>query len=117
MVEDLDRRTALHAGDVVLVLEQGAQGGIDAVRVERDNVEERGVTEAIVNMQTLEFGDIAHVLVLYTSDFPDDDRPPRPGVDSFNLIRKDGRWLIASVLNEIPTAERPIPDVLMKENR
>lgn len=85
--------------------------------IDRDNVEERGFTEAIVNMETLEFGDIANVLVLYTSDFPDDDRPPRPGVDSFNLIRQNGRWLIASVLNEIPTAERPIPDVLKKENR
>lgn len=83
--------------------------------IERDNVEERGFTETIVNMKTFEFGDIANVLVLYTSDFPDDDRPPRPGVDSFDLIRIDGRWLIASVLNEIPTVDRPIPDVLKED--
>lgn len=77
--------------------------------IERDNVEERGFTETIVNMKVFEYGDIATALVLYTSDFPDDDRPPRPGVDSFSLIRQDGRWLIASVLNEIPNQGRPIP--------
>ena len=37
--------------------------------------------------------------------------------DSFSLIKKDGRWLIASVLNEIPTTDRPIPDVLQEEDR
>jgi hypothetical protein len=87
------------------------------VFIERDNVEARGFTETIVNMETLEFGDIANVLVLYTSDFPDDERPPRPGVDSFGLIKKDGRWLIASVLNEIPTSSRPIPEILQEESR
>ena len=87
------------------------------VFIERDNVEARGFTESIVNMETLEFGDIANVLVLYTSDFPDDERPPRPGVDSFGLIKKDGRWLIASVLNEIPTSSRPIPEILQQESR
>jgi len=83
--------------------------------IKRDNVKERGFTETIVNMKTFEYGDIANVLVLYTSDFPDDAVPPRAGVDSFDLIRIDGRWLIASVLNEIPTADRPIPDVLKED--
>ena len=34
------------------------------------------------------------------------------GVDAVQLTRKDGRWLIASILNEIPTPSRPIPDIL-----
>ena len=55
------------------------------------------------------FGDMAHVLVLYEARIPGSGRPPQLGVDSFQLIRKQGRWWIAGVINELPTPERPVP--------
>ena len=60
----------------------------------------------------LVFGDIAHLLVLYEAHIPGSDRPPRQGVDSFQLVRREGRWWIVGVTNELPTPDRPLPPVL-----
>jgi hypothetical protein len=80
--------------------------------IEDSNVEETGFTERIVRTHATEFGDIAHVWVLYEAEVPGWDRPPQAGVDSFQLAKRDGKWLIASILNEVPTPDRPIPEVL-----
>jgi hypothetical protein len=40
------------------------------------------------------------------------DTPGQIGLDSWELMRKDGRWWIAAVTNEIPTPERPLPEEL-----
>ena len=80
--------------------------------IQEANVEATGFEEKIVKMKSMVFGDIAHVLVLYTSYIPGKSKVPREGVDSFHLIKKEGRWWIVSILNEIPTADRPKPDVL-----
>jgi len=64
-------------------------------------------------MESIIFGDIAHVLVLYTSYIPGVSEAPREGVDSFHLIRKDGDWKIVSILNEIPGPNRPKPAILL----
>jgi hypothetical protein len=71
-----------------------------------------GFTEKIVRMKSLVFGDMANVLVLYEAQITGSARPPQQGVDNFSLIKQDGRWWIVSVTNEIPTPERPIPEVL-----
>jgi hypothetical protein len=76
---------------------------------ERARVKERGFTETIVRLKPTVFRDIAHVLVLYEASIPGLTRPPQQGVDSIQLIRKDGRWWIASITNDLPTAEAPLP--------
>lgn len=76
---------------------------------ERARVIERGFTETIVRMDTMVFRDIANILVLYEAAITDSSRPPTRGVDSIDLIRKDGRWWIASIVNDLPTPEHPIP--------
>lgn len=60
---------------------------------------------------------MAHVLVLYESHIPDSDRAPRSGVDSFQLTRRPDGWRIVSIVNELPTEERPIPEALLEEPR
>jgi len=80
--------------------------------IERADVAATGFVERIVRTHSVEFGDIAHVWVLYEAEIPGAGRPPQQGVDSFHLVRRDGTWLIASVLNEIPTPDRPVPEVL-----
>ena len=80
--------------------------------IEQSDVESTGFTERILDMQTFEWGDIAHVLVLFDSDIPGDGREPRAGVDSFQLIRRDGRWWIASITNERPATDRPLPELV-----
>lgn len=59
-------------------------------------------------MKAWEYGDMAHVLVLYEAAITGLPGPPRQGVDSRLLVRRDGRWLIAAVTNETVTPNRPI---------
>jgi hypothetical protein len=77
--------------------------------IEHADAEQKGFTERIVRMKPLVFGDIAHVLVLYEASLSGSDRPPTRGIDSFQLVRKDGRWWIVSIVNEICTPDRPLP--------
>jgi hypothetical protein len=83
--------------------------------VETSDVEETGFTERITRTHSTVFGDIAHIWVLYEAEIPGGGRPPQQGVDSFQLVRREGGWRIASVTNEIPTPDRPIPEVLRGE--
>ena len=80
--------------------------------IERANVRTTGFTERVVKTQAMVFGDIAHVLVLYEAHITGSPRPPQQGVDSFQLLRREGRWWIVSIVNEIPTASRPLPAAL-----
>ncbi|TJY37920.1 hypothetical protein [Pontimicrobium aquaticum] len=76
------------------------------------NVKATGFEEKIIKMKSMIFEDIAYMLVLYTSYIPRVSKAPREGVDSFHLIKKDGSWKIVSILNEIPSADRPKPTIL-----
>ena len=68
-----------------------------------------GFQETVTSAETTEFGDVAHVSVVYESSIPDTSRPARPGVDLWSLIRVDGRWKVVSVINELPRDELPAP--------
>jgi hypothetical protein len=82
--------------------------------IERAKVVETGFKEEIKRMKPMVFGDIATMLVLYEASIPGRKSPPQQGVDSFSLIKKDGRWQIISIINEIPTPNRPIPEELQR---
>lgn len=81
---------------------------------EKANVKERGFSETIIVLEPRVFRDIANVFVLYEAALKDSSRPPSRGVDSIELIRKDGRWWIVSITNDLPNAENPIPAQLQK---
>jgi hypothetical protein len=71
-----------------------------------------GFGERIVRTRPWMFRDMAHVLVLYEAHVPGSPRPPQQGVDSFLLVKRDGRWWIAAITNEIVDAEHPVPPEL-----
>jgi hypothetical protein len=71
-----------------------------------------GFTEKVVAMKTWEYGDMAHALVLYEAHITGTTMVPQQGIDSWLLVRRDGKWLIAAVTNEIVTADRPVPPEL-----
>ncbi len=73
---------------------------------------ERGFEEKIVRMSPTVFRDIAHILVLYEARMLDWSKPAQPGVDSVELVHKDGRWWIAAITNDFPNEEHPIPAAL-----
>jgi hypothetical protein len=80
----------------------------EATAVPKDS----GFTEKVVRMKVWEYGDTAHVLVLYEAGITGFPMPPQQGIDSWLLVRRSGRWLIAAVTNEIVTAARPVPPEL-----
>ena len=69
----------------------------------------RGFQETVTSAMTTEFGDVAHVQVVYETSIPDTGRPARPGVDLWSLIRMEGRWKVVSVVNELPRDDLPVP--------
>lgn len=80
--------------------------------VENSPAKQAGFEEKILVLKSMVLGDIARVSVLYQAHIPGSQRPPQKGVDVFLLNKRAGRWWIASVVNEIPTSSRPIPEEL-----
>ena len=117
---DWERVRALFLDEAVVVLRTGrdemsvfsVDGFVDdfVAFIEEADVEKTGFTERILGMKSFVYGDIAHVLVLFESHIPGSGRDPHEGIDSFELIRREGRWQIASITNERPTEDNPIPE-------
>lgn len=73
-----------------------------------------GFTERIVRMKPMVFGNIAHILVLYEAHIPGTPRPPQQGVDSWELVKRGGRWWIVAITNDIVSKDRPVPKELQE---
>ena len=73
---------------------------------------ESGFREKVIRLKAWEYGDMAHVLVLYESQITAAGAPARQGIDSWVLAKSDGRWAVAAVTNETVTAARPVPTEL-----
>ena len=82
--------------------------------IERADVKENGFIEKIVRTRPMVYGDMAHVLVLYEAIVPESGKPPQQGVDSFQLVKMDGRWWIVSITNELPRMVGSLPSELEK---
>ncbi len=81
--------------------------------IDRAHIGKTGFEEKIIRMKTMVMGDMAQALVLYEAHIPGSGRPPQQGVDNFSLVKKENRWWIVSITNEIPTSGNPIPTELM----
>jgi hypothetical protein len=116
---DWDRVRSLFLDEAVVVLRTApTQSTVFTVEgfvqdfvnfIARADVQQAGFSEKITKMHSMVLRDIAHVLVLYEAHIPGSPRAPTVGVDSFQLIRKDGHWRIVSVINDLPNADNPIP--------
>lgn len=88
----------------------------DFVRfADREEVKKNGFGERIVAMKSTVFRDIAQILVLYEAEIPNSPRGPQQGVDGFQLVKKDGRWWIIGIANDVVTAENPVPPALRNQ--
>ncbi len=119
---DWDQVTNLFIDEAVLVLRTSRDATtvfsvdefVDDFKTfaERVDVKQHGFTERILKTNFTVFGDMAHAFVLYEASVGGSLRPPQQGVDSISLIRKDDRWWIAAIANEVLAADRPIPESL-----
>lgn len=72
-------------------------------------VVQNGFTETIVKLNATVLGDIAHIETVYDALIPNAMRAPQRGVDFWALVRREGRWWIASVTNEVLTPALQLP--------
>lgn len=81
--------------------------------VKKFKMDERGFEESVQKLKLTVFGDIAQCFVVYKARFKTPaDSPGQVGLDSFALMKKDERWWIVSIINDIVTPERPLPEDL-----
>lgn len=121
---DWDKVRSLFIDEAVIVLRTSREATTvfsldgfvdDFIRFIDDyNIRETGFSEKILSMKPWVYGDMAHILVLYEASIPGSEMPPQQGIDSFLLIRKEERWKIAAITNEIPAPDRPVPPELVK---
>ena len=83
--------------------------------VKKYKMEERGFEETIEKIKLTVFGDMAHCFVVYKARFKTPENSPgQLGLDSWGLMKKDGRWWIVSVTNDVVTPQRPLPEEMRK---
>jgi len=81
--------------------------------VKKYKMEERGFEETIEKLKLTTFGNIAHCFVVYKARFKTPENSPgQLGLDSWGLMKKDGRWWIVSVTNDVVTPQTPLPEEL-----
>lgn len=74
-----------------------------------------GFWEREVARRTDTFGNIAHVFSTYESRVGDEKGPPSArGINSVQLLKRDGRWSIAGIVFHIEQPGTPIPGEYLK---
>jgi len=81
--------------------------------VKKYKMDERGFEEIVQKMKMTVFGDMAQCFVVYKARLKTPvDNPGQLGLDSFGLMKKDGRWWVVSISNDIVTPQNPLPEEL-----
>lgn len=81
--------------------------------IEKHKLKERGLEESVEKMKMTVFGNIAQCFVVYkVRILTPADAPGQLGLDSFGLMKKDGRWWIVSITNDVVTPQNPLPEDL-----
>ncbi|MCH7976902.1 MAG: hypothetical protein IIC18_10195 [Bacteroidetes bacterium] len=71
---------------------------------------ERGFFEIETARTVEQFAQIAHVFSTYESRWNEDDEEPfQRGINSIQLLNKDGRWWIVNIFWEGESEDNPIP--------
>jgi hypothetical protein len=81
--------------------------------VEKFKMKERGFEETVVKLRLTVFGDMAHAFVVYKARLKTPATAPgQYGLDSWELMKKDGRWWIVGMTNDVVRRGRALPEEL-----
>ena len=69
-----------------------------------------GFTETVVSTRTMVYGNVATCTVVYEAAIGGSERPPQRGLDIWQLMFREGRWSVVSVVNESEVAAGPVPE-------
>ena len=72
---------------------------------------EKGFFEREIARRTERFGNVAHAFSTYEARWNEDDPEPfTRGVNSIQLLERDGRWWVVTVFWDNESAEQPLPE-------
>jgi hypothetical protein len=72
-------------------------------------LEERGFFEREIARRVEQYGDIAHVFSTYEARQTENGPVFMRGINSFQLVRHEGRWWVVSIMWQAETPQTPIP--------
>ncbi|MFZ4425848.1 MAG: hypothetical protein ACOYOO_01695 [Saprospiraceae bacterium] len=81
----------------------------DYIRNSGPNFEQNGFFEREIGRVTEQYGDMVHVFSAYEARRAEKDTPYMRGINSIQLVKKDGRFWIVNILWNTETKENPIP--------
>ena len=114
---DFDRMRSLFAPGATLkaIGPKGLRGGSleDYISRNKDVLESKGFTERELGRRLEVWGGLATAWSAYDGHTADGSFHER-GINSFQLVKIDGKWLVASILWQEATPENPLPANLTK---
>ena len=117
---DFDKMRAMFApGATMKVIgPKGLRGGTveDYISRNAEILEKDGFTERELGRRVEVWGDLATAWSAYDGRTSNGSFHER-GINSFQLVKIDGQWRVASVLWQEETPEKPLPAELMKANK
>ncbi|GAB5519612.1 MAG: hypothetical protein RhofKO_18630 [Rhodothermales bacterium] len=118
---DWDRFRSLFLPEALMVPNAEQTGGTTRILTPQDFVDwanraapagqpnDQGFAEEIVHNEIHRFGDIAQVFSTYQKRFYNDERILGRGINSFQLLFRDDRWWIVSIIWDEEVGAGPIP--------
>ena len=114
---DFDRMRSLFAPGATLKANgpKGLRGGSleDYISRNKDVLEKMGFTERELGRRMEVWGGLATAWSAYDGRTADGSFHER-GINSFQLVKVDGKWLVASILWQEATPDNPLPANLIK---
>ena len=114
---DFDRMRSLFAPGATLkaIGPKGLHGGSveDYIARDKDILEREGFTERELGRRTELWGGLATAWSAYDGRTASGSFHER-GINSFQLVKIDGKWLVASILWQEETPDNPLPANLIK---
>lgn len=81
------------------------------------NLSKRNFYETYANLKIDQYGDIAHVFMVYESKETPDAKPFDRGINSFQLMYDQGRWWIVGLMWQAESSGVAIPKKYLKKGR
>jgi hypothetical protein len=117
---DFDRMRSLFAPGATMkaIGPKGLHGGSveDYINRNKDILEKMGFTERELARRTEVWGGLATAWSAYDGRTADGSFHER-GINSFQLVKIDGKWLVASILWQEETPDNPLPRDLIKGSK